>query len=70
MTGASCGSPRRRPTVVGETGGRPLGLAVARDGRLLVCDSPRGLLAMDTDSGKFETLVRRSTAGTCSSARM
>ena len=46
-----------QPTVVGETGGRPLGLAVARDGRLLVCDSPRGLLAMDTDSGKFETLV-------------
>ncbi len=43
--------------VVGDTGGRPLGLAVARDGRLLVCDSPRGLLAMDTGSGKFETLV-------------
>ena len=50
-------SPDGQPTVVGETGGRPLGLAVARDGRLLVCDSPRGLLAMDTDSGKFETLV-------------
>ena len=45
------------PTVVGETRGRPLGLAVARDGRLLVCTSPGGLLAMDTDSGKFETLV-------------
>ncbi len=45
------------PTVVANTGGRPLGLAVANDGRLLVCDSPRGLLAMDTDSGKFETLV-------------
>jgi sugar lactone lactonase YvrE len=43
--------------VVGDTGGRPLGLTVARDGRLLVCDSPRGLLAMDTGSGKFETLV-------------
>ena len=50
-------SPDGQPTVVGETGGRPLGLAVARDGRLLVCDSPRGLLAIDTDSGKFETLV-------------
>jgi sugar lactone lactonase YvrE len=50
-------SPDGRPTVVGDTGGRPLGLAVARDGRLLVCDSPRGLLAMDTDSGKFEALV-------------
>ena len=34
-----------------------MGLAVARDGRLLVCDSPRGLLAMDTDSGRFEALV-------------
>ena len=50
-------SPAGEPTVVGDTGGRPLGLAVARDGRLLVCDSPRGLLAMDTGSGKFETLV-------------
>ncbi|MCH9667279.1 MAG: SMP-30/gluconolactonase/LRE family protein [Actinomycetia bacterium] len=45
------------PRVVGNTGGRPLGLAVARDGRLLVCDSPRGLLAMDTRTGAFETLV-------------
>jgi sugar lactone lactonase YvrE len=44
-------------TVIGETGGRALGLAVARDGRLLVCTSPGGLLAMDSDTGKFETLV-------------
>jgi sugar lactone lactonase YvrE len=44
-------------TVVGRTSGRPLGLAVARDGRLLVCTSPGGLLAMDTSSGTFETLV-------------
>ena len=44
-------------TVVGDTGGRPLGLHVARDGRLLICDSPRGLLAMDTGTGTFETLV-------------
>ena len=50
-------SPDGEPTVVANTGGRPLGLAVANDGRLLVCDSPRGLLAMDTGSGKFETLV-------------
>ncbi len=46
-----------RPRTVGNTGGRPLGLAFARDGRLLVCDSPRGLLAMDTGTGRFETLV-------------
>jgi sugar lactone lactonase YvrE len=44
-------------TVVGRTSGRPLGLAVAGDGRLLVCTSPGGLLAMDTSSGTFETLV-------------
>ena len=50
-------TPEGQTAVVGDTGGRPLGLAVARDGRLLVCDSPRGLLAMDTGTGKFETLV-------------
>ena len=44
-------------TVVGDTGGRPLGLHMARDGRLLICDSPRGLLAMDTSTGEFEILV-------------
>ena len=44
-------------TVVGDTGGRPLGLHVARDGRLLICDSPRGLLAMDPSTGKIETLT-------------
>lgn len=43
--------------VVGTTGGRPLGLAVARDGRLLICDSHRGLLAMNLANGEFETLV-------------
>ena len=43
--------------VVGNTGGRPLGLAVARDGRLLICDSHRGLLAMNVVNGEFETLV-------------
>jgi sugar lactone lactonase YvrE len=51
-------SPSGEQAVVGDTGGRPLGLAVGNDGRLLVCDSPRGLLAMDTESGKFETLVQ------------
>ena len=50
-------TPDGQPAVVATTVGRPLGLAVARDGRLLVCTSPGGLLAMDTDSGKFETLV-------------
>jgi len=49
------------PEVIGNTGGRPLGLAVARDGRLLVCDSPRGLLAMDPGTGRFQTLVASIT---------
>jgi len=45
------------PEVIGNTGGRPLGLAFARDGRLLVCDSPRGLLTTDPATGRFQTLV-------------
>lgn len=43
--------------VVGAVGGRPLGMAVARDGRLLICTSPGGLLAMDRDTGSTEVLV-------------
>jgi sugar lactone lactonase YvrE len=45
------------PAVVARTDGRPLGLAVARDGRLLICTSPGGLLALDPSSGTVETLV-------------
>ncbi len=45
------------PEVVANTGGRPLGLGFTRDGRLLVCDSPKGLLALDPASGHIETLV-------------
>lgn len=45
------------PTVVADTGGRPLGLAVARDGRILICDSPRGLLSLDPATGDLEPLV-------------
>jgi sugar lactone lactonase YvrE len=43
--------------VVTDTGGRPLGLAVARDGRLLICDSHRGLLRYDPGTDIMETLV-------------
>jgi sugar lactone lactonase YvrE len=46
-----------RSEVVADTGGRPLGLHVARDGRVLICDSYRGLLALKPDTGKLETLV-------------
>ena len=43
--------------VVGQISGRPLGMAVAHDGRLLICSSPGGLLAMDRATGTTEVLV-------------
>ena len=45
--------------VVGTTGGRPLGLEVLPDGRVLVCDADRGLVRLDPQSGAVETLVER-----------
>lgn len=39
------------------TGGRPLGVELLTDGRLLVCDADHGLLAVDRDSGHVEELV-------------
>ncbi len=50
------------PIVVADTGGRPLGLHVARDGRVLICDSHRGLLALDPTGGTLDVLVE-SVAG-------
>ncbi|MFN0143094.1 MAG: SMP-30/gluconolactonase/LRE family protein [Mycobacterium sp.] len=44
-------------SVVGQTTGRPLGMTVAHDGRLLICTSPGGLLAMDRTTGHTEVLV-------------
>lgn len=44
-------------TVVGNTGGRPLGLEVTADGGILVCDHDRGLLRMDAADGSVEVLV-------------
>ena len=44
-------------TVAGRVSGRPLGMAVARDGRLLICTSPGGLVAMDRGRGRTEVLV-------------
>lgn len=49
--------PGSAPEVVANTGGRPLGLDVSRDGRLLICDSHRGLLRLDPATAVFETLV-------------
>jgi sugar lactone lactonase YvrE len=50
------------PAVIANTGGRPLGLHIAGDGRVLICDSYRGLLALDSVSGKLDVLVE-SIAG-------
>jgi sugar lactone lactonase YvrE len=42
---------------VADTGGRPLGLEIDLDGRLLVCDAHRGLLRVDTRSGAVEAVA-------------
>lgn len=42
---------------VTRTGGRPLGIELLHDGRLLVCDADEGLLAIDPASGDIEVLV-------------
>ena len=51
------GDPGPDVRVVGEVPGRPLGLAVARDGRLLICTSPGGLVAMDISGSPGRTEV-------------
>jgi sugar lactone lactonase YvrE len=48
-----------RIDTVADTGGRPLGIELYRDGGLLVCDSARGLLAVDPRDGSVRTLVAR-----------
>jgi sugar lactone lactonase YvrE len=47
----------RRIDRVGDTGGRPLGLELLPDRRLLVCDARRGLLALDPADGTVEELT-------------
>lgn len=47
----------RRIEQVADTGGRPLGIELLGDGRLLVCDAVRGLLAVDPESASVETLA-------------
>jgi sugar lactone lactonase YvrE len=42
---------------VAETAGRPLGIEIDLDGRLLVCDGHRGLLRVDTRSGGVEAVA-------------
>lgn len=48
---------------IAHTGGRPLGLELDVDGRLLVCDARRGVLRVDTATGATEAVVDR-VAGT------
>lgn len=50
-------SDGRRLDTIADTGGRPLGIEIYPDGRLLVCDSLRGLLLVDRVSGQIEVLV-------------
>lgn len=47
----------RRLDRVAQTGGRPLGIELHPDGRLLVCDARRGVLRVDVGSGRVETVV-------------
>src|SRR4051812_17871613 len=49
----------RRLDLIGDTGGRPLGLEWYPDGRLLVCDAKRGLLLLSRQTGEIEVLVPR-----------
>jgi sugar lactone lactonase YvrE len=49
----------RRLDTIADTGGRPLGIELHPDGRLLVCDAVRGLLAVERVSGDIEVLVER-----------
>lgn len=46
-----------RVEAVARTGGRPLGIELLGDGRLLVCDARRGLLAVDPGTGAVEGLA-------------
>lgn len=47
----------RRIDRVAHTGGRPLGIEEHPDGRLVVCDAVRGLLAVDPRTGGVEVLA-------------
>jgi sugar lactone lactonase YvrE len=52
----------RRIDRVARTEGRPLGIEMDADGRLVVCDAERGLLRVDTGTGGVE-LLADSVAG-------
>src|SRR6266699_3811896 len=50
-------APEGGVTTVADTGGRPLGVELSGDGRLVICDAHRGLLRVDPARGTVETLV-------------
>lgn len=47
----------RRIDRIAHTGGRPLGIEFAADGRLLVCDAKRGLLWVDPATGSIDVIT-------------
>jgi sugar lactone lactonase YvrE len=49
----------RRVDRVAHTGGRPLGIEIDPDGRLLVCDAHRGVLRVDPRTGAVEAVADR-----------
>ncbi|MBZ5738715.1 SMP-30/gluconolactonase/LRE family protein [Nocardioides mangrovi] len=49
----------RRIDRVAHTGGRPLGIEIDLDGRLLVCDAHRGVLRVDPRTGAIEDVADR-----------
>ena len=49
----------RRIDRIAHTGGRPLGIEIDLDGRLLVCDAHRGVLRIDARTGAIEDVVDR-----------
>ena len=46
-----------RTTVLGNTGGRPLGIEAEADGTLLICDHDKGLLRLDPNGGRLSAVV-------------
>lgn len=49
---------RHTEETIGNTGGRPLGLELMPDGKLLICDAHKGLLQLNIETGVVETLVQ------------
>ena len=50
----------RRTDLVASTGGRPLGLELDGDHRLLVCDARRGVLRIDPRTGRIEEVTDKA----------